>query len=489
MDKITSLQTLIPSLSKAEKRMFMLSTQLTQGQKSYVSLFQIIADNPTASRNNIQTLFIKENGNNSLDSAAQYLYKQILECLRKQEITNNISTRIYQHLSNADILFSRKLTKDAFIQLEQAKNLAEEINDNILLVKILRTEMLFLSELKFENMSEKELVAKQMYINKIWLHTRTTNRHIALYDILCYRINHKGYVRSEKQKDDLNDLVLSELSIVSDINYQGFEVQKLHILFQASYYINVGNYNLAVRFYKELILLFESNQQALSNPPIYYFASIVGVLDSLDIAEAYTEMSFFTEKLQNLSQKDYSQNFLNEVNWQISHYTFIQYFQQGSLKEAKQVLDNTYLTVITPEIQLEIYLYNLVLFMTENDLHEARKILKKVSNEGKLFYTLPNYRVIRLIQLIIHAENKDIDFVESQMKSIKREMKYEKQIYKTEKLIFKFVALYPLPTYVKGKELIFKKIQKDIVEIQKHKYERQILKKFDFVKWICKRLS
>lgn len=64
-----------------------------------------------------------------------------------------------------------------------------------------------------------------MKINEVLKYARTLNQHTQLYDILKHRLINKGYIRSDKQKEDLNDLVLSELHLIANNSYQGFEAQ------------------------------------------------------------------------------------------------------------------------------------------------------------------------------------------------------------------------------------------------------------------------
>ena len=175
---------------------------------------------------------------------------------------------------------------------KKAKKLAVTYENDPLLLLIYRTELKYLSTLGFEGISEKELVSKQMQINDVMKYARNTNLHLQLYDILKYRITYKGYARSNKQKENLNDLVLSELNLIANHSYQGFEAHKLHLLFQATYYLNAGNYKSAIRFYQELIALFEANRHLILNPPIYYLSAIEGVLNSLHVAGLYREMPF-----------------------------------------------------------------------------------------------------------------------------------------------------------------------------------------------------
>ena len=67
----------------------------------------------------------------------------------------------------------------------------------------------------------------------------------SLYENLKHRIGLKGNIRSQKHKDELNDLVYSEISIVASMNLDNFEISKLHQLFQSNYLIyNHYYYNI-----------------------------------------------------------------------------------------------------------------------------------------------------------------------------------------------------------------------------------------------------
>ena len=57
---------------------------------------------------------------------------------------------------------------------------------------------------------------------------------------------------------------------------------------------------------------------------------------------------------------------------------------------------------------------------------------------------------------------------------------YEKQVYITEKLLFRFLMAHPLPIYKKDQEKLWSQYQKDIMRIRQDKYEKQLLKTFEF---------
>lgn len=291
MNNTYILLMLVNTLTKAEKRYFHLCANLQNGDKVYLTLFNLIDANTSPEQ--LYTRFCQIQDGKSFETAVKHLYRVLLECLVRLREKQDVQTRIFNYISKAGVLFEREIFDEAFIELDKAKKLAITYENDSLLLLIRRTELKYLSALDFKTISEKQLVNKQMKINEVLKYARTLNQHTQLYDILKHRLINKGYIRSDKQKEDLNDLVLSELHLIANNSYQGFEAQKLHLLFQATYYLNSGNYKSAIRYYQELINLFNDNQHLILNPPIYYLSAIQGILDSLCIAGLYHETPFF----------------------------------------------------------------------------------------------------------------------------------------------------------------------------------------------------
>ena len=65
-----------------------------------------------------------------------------------------------------------------------------------------------------------------MKINDIMKYSRNINLHLQLYDILKHRIANKRIYTLRETKDNLNDLVLSELNLIANNSYKGFGSQK-----------------------------------------------------------------------------------------------------------------------------------------------------------------------------------------------------------------------------------------------------------------------
>ena len=493
MSSTHTLIILVNSLTKTEKRYFHLYSNLQSGDKVYISLFNLIDSN--TSPEDLYSCFCKIQNGRNFEAAVKHLYRTILDCLVKLREKQDIQARIFNYISKANILFEREMYDEAFIELDKSKKLASMYENDPLLLLIRRIELKYLSALEFETISEKQLINKQMKVNEVIKYAKSLNQHTQLYDILKHRLIHKGYIRSDKQKEDLNDLVLSELYLIANSSYRSFEANKLHLLFQATYYLNVGNYKLAIQYYQELIGLFNENQHLILNPPIYYLSAIQGVLDSLYVAGLYRETSFFLSKLEALTIGEYSTEFILHVKTLVYIYKSNSLLHMGHFEQAKKLKERQEeellkkITSLRLETQLSLYLSSAILCMYTKDYSQTRKYMKKIFSVGKLLHTFPTYKIARLINLLFQAELGNYEFFENEITSIKRNIQFEKHTYITEKLIFKFVRDYPLPSYEKARNKQWQQYQKDIQKIKEDKYERQLLKTFDVLSWIENKIT
>lgn len=486
--KIETIFLLVKSLSKAEKRHFKLYANLQAGDKVYIILFDL-CDKLTSPEEVIAT-FQQKYAKKSLEMAMKYLYSILTDSLVRLKEKHGIQQKIFNHISKASILIEKNLFENAFFELDKAKRLAFLFEFNVLLFHIQQQELIYQGMQNFEGMTERNLINKQMKLSELLKQIRSTHQHHQLYDILKHRILYKDLVRSDNQKKHLNDLVLSEYHLMGNTSYKGFEAIKLHLLFQANYYLHAGNYKSAIRSYQEIITLFEENNHLILNPPIYYLNAIDGILDSLHTIGLYEEMPFFIQKLIDIEKEEYAIEFIMKVKCLIYLYKSFCLQNTGKFEEALKWLEENQtilidkLDLVEPVLQLNVYLQMTTLYLYTEQISQARKSMKKILGFGKAFYMLPSYKTVRLVNLILQTELGNYDFIDTEMQAIKRNMQHEKQAYQTEKLVFKYIQNSQLPIYGNTHQRIWKQLQKYIKAISQSKYERHILRDFNFIAWI-----
>lgn len=184
--KLNQIILLIQSLSKAEKRYIRLCSNLQNGDKNYMILYDLICEG--ISPDQIFEKFCDEVNEKSFEMAAKHLYQVLLDSLVQLREKQDIQTAIFNYITKAGILFERELFDNAFDELDKARKLAVTYENDPLLLLIRRTELKYMSALGFEGISEKELVNKQMQINDVMKYARNTNLHLQLYDILKHPV-------------------------------------------------------------------------------------------------------------------------------------------------------------------------------------------------------------------------------------------------------------------------------------------------------------
>lgn len=491
MNKAISLLVLIHSMTKAEKRYFKLYSNLQEGDKVYSMLFALMEE--CSAVEEVVRRFGLDAGDSNFDIAVKHLYKVVIDCLLHLRSRYDIQARISNRMDEAEILFRCGLLQAAIEELSRAKKLARQYESTALLLLIRQTELRYLSAGDFQEMSEKHLVEKQMKVNETFKYLRSANQHMQLYDILKYRALYRSKARSEQERQSLNDLVLSELHLIANNTYQGFEVDKLHQLFQSAYFLQSGNYKAAIRIYRQLLELFDQNPGRMLNPPQHYLDAVLGVLDSLLSAGLYDEMPFFILKLRQLSDADYPQEFVRKVQAFTYIYDSFRLINCGAFADAQKLYEaNDELMFRKPsqpklDVQLLLQLNLVVLHLVCARNGDARKAMTRIQTTGLVFYNFPAFRIARLVNLLLQVECGRFDFVENEIKSIRRSTSIENS--SVEKLVFRFVRLYPLPESRRERNRLWERMCDAVRSVAADKYERPLLKYFDFTAWIETRLT
>lgn len=491
MNKAISLLVLIHSMTKAEKRYFKLYSNLQEGDKVYLRMFSLMEE--CASVGDVARRFSLDAGESSFDIAVKHLYKVVVDCLLHLRGRYDIQARISGRMAEAEILFRCGLLQAATEELGRAKKLARQYEQSALLMLIRQTELRYLSAGDFQAISEKQLVEKQMKVNETFKYLRSANQHMQLYDILKYRSLYRSKVRSEQERQSLNDLVLSELHLIANNSYKGFEVDKLHQLFQSAYFLQSGNYKAAILIYRQLLELFDQNPGRMLNPPLHYLDAVLGVLDSLLSAGLYDEMPFFIAKLRQLAESDYPQDFVRKVQAFIYIYDSFRLINSGAFAGA-QGLYGEYEEVLFRklsqqklDVQLTLQLNQAVLHLACGRNAEARRVMSRIQAAGLVFYNFPAFRIARLVNLLLQVECGRFDLVENEIKSIRRTTSLENS--SVEKMVFRFVRLYPLPDSRRERTLLWERLCGTVRAVAADKFERPLLKYFDFTAWVETRLT
>jgi len=441
MSKFTSLISLINSLSKSEKKKFSSEFTKTENEADYLFLYKLIEKNLLVSQEDMKGLFLKARPNAAFNTAASYLFDNLLYILTDLRTNQDSFFTLSNSLMKAKVLYEKSIYNECFLLLIKVQSEAIRFENFSVLLIAQKLELDYLLSLDFPDTTEQELLSKQFKINDTLKKIRKINELASLYELLKHQILHKGMARSSKQKQEFNDLVVSEMSIVSNSNFENFEIQKTHKLFQCNNLINVGDYKSALNSFYELNSTFEQNKHLLSNPPIYYLMTIEGVLESLRTIRNYEGMTYFITQLNNI--ETVSGHFRMQMQCVVFLYTLFPLMDTGRFEEAKvlieknkeNIYDKANLLISARNAQLS--LYTSLVYLGTKDFRKARNAINQILLGEKNIFELPLYRTIRLVNLMILYELKEFDYIEFEVRSVKREIQNKEKMYQIELLMLK----------------------------------------------------
>lgn len=488
MSKLSSLVILINSLTKPERKKISCLLNLDKNNSDYAVLYKLIDKEPANNATIIKEAFIKKAPKATFNTAVNYLFDTLLTILSSLRTGQDSYFLLFNLLMNAKVLYEKSIYHECFQLLTKIQNEAIKLENFPILLIAQKMELDYLLSLDFPDTTEQELLNKQFKINDSLKKIRKINEHASLYELLKHRILHKGPVRSNKQKQEMNDLVVSEMSIVSSSGFENFEIQKNHKLFQSNYLINVGDYKSALNSFYELNNIFEQNKHLLSNPPIYYLSTIEGVLDSLRNIGDYEGMSYFLSQLSNLTTN--SAHFKVQIDCVVFLYTLLPLIDTGNFIEAKALINNhkdkiyDKVNLLITDRQIQLLLYTAIVYLGTKELSKARKIITQILQSERKIFSLPMFRTIRLINLMILYEQKEYDYIDFETRSVKREIQNNEKTYQLELLMLRFIKKSTDELSLKERNSLWTKLTPELEKIQNNKFEMQLLRIFNFTAWI-----
>lgn len=486
MAQIQSLVLLVNSMTLSEKRTFRVHSCQNTNKPNYLVLYEIIEKNGTLPVAGLREKFLTELPGASFETAVKYLFGLILETMLQLRQEQDSFYDLFNKILKARVLYEKSLFDECFELLDEVMLRAEKYENYYALLFASRLELEYLLALGFPHLTEKDLLQKQFKINESLKYIRKINEQSSLFEILKHRIIYKGYPRSQQQKNELNDLVFSELSMIASQNLENFEIRKLHQLFQSNYLISVGDYNSALRSYYELNTLFEANKHLWSNPPVYYLNVLEGVLESLRSIRNYDEMTHFIEQLKKLESA--SADFRLNLTCLTFQYELFPHLDRGDFNACLGLM-NQYKSSLYDKLsnldrvrQTELCLYTSLVYLGISEFHKARKFLNQIFMGVKNFSFLPLYRTIRLVNLIILYKLGDFDVITYEIRSMKRDLSGTIKGYKIERYLFRFL-IQPPQTNI-NRNIQLEKAKTVFDEIRPDIFEQQILRIFDFTAWV-----
>lgn len=485
---------LIKSLTKAEKRSFKLYAYRSgnRNESKFIQLFDAL-DGMTDYMEEVLLKKVPGIKKSQLSNIKAHLYKQILTSLRLTQ-SNKAELQIQEHIEYAHILYDKGLYKHSLQMLEKARNLAMEMESNILILEILDFEKLIESQYitRSINSRAEQLTRQTEYYYGVSNNTNDlSNLALRLYGLYI----NLGHVRNRKDLLIVRRFMRAHKPEVQLENLSFFE--KLYF-FQAQvwYYYIVQDFLMCYRYAQKWIDLFLERPNMIRKYPPLYIKGLHNLLAALFNLQHYRKFVEVLELLEEFEKKESSVNFNTEILTFLYIYTnrINKYYMEGRFSDGLKLI---------PEVEEKIRMYNTHLdqhrvlvfyykiaclyFGSGNNL-KAIEYLEKVIQFRDVSLRTDIQCFARILNLIAHYEEGLDEKLEYQVKSVYHFLGKMEDLQLIQKEIFIFLRkLGKITPFNLKRE--FSELRKKIYRLSHNKYERRPLLYLDILSWLDSKIE
>ena len=202
-------------------------------------------------------------------------------------------------------------------------------------------------------------------------------------------------------------------------------------------------------------------------------------------------MPYFLDKLEKIIQESSALEFKINATCLLFQYKLFPYLDKGNFVECNRIMEDYQSSLfekmvwLTPIRKSELLLYSTLVHIGNQEYKLAKKIIGNSVVDHNIKY-LPLMRTIRLVRLIAYYELEEFELIQYEVNSILRGLISSRsvQAFKTERVILRFLNKRNLPILRRDREKFWDKLRIEVYELYNDKYERQLLRLFDFVAWI-----
>lgn len=483
MPALKTLVQLIHSLSKTERRNFSLFVGTDDNKKAYLKLYNLI----TKSKGDTERQCRKEFPGQDLNATVNYLYTVLMKSLIVLNQQAGIEEELTTGIQELKLLFRKGLIDEGFEKLDRLMKIASDFERFEYCIILGKMKLHYLNRYHFGDITEDDLLKQQSHLKKYIQFELNLADHASLYELLNYRFVMHGMARSAKDKEKLNDLVFAEMNLAGNPKYQSFNLKKNHLLFQSVYFMMTGDYKSSMSTFLELNNLFEANRHLWLDSPIYYIQHIKGILNNLHITGQYEYMQFFIAKLEEL-QKTAALSTLQQIVYIAKIQMLLGLKEYAAsltvMKSGFEIVSR--IQNIRSGDKAEVYLYTALVNFYDRNFKEAARLLRQIIHLENLSNKQTS-RTLKLINLIVHFELNDFNYLASGIRSLERELRQGKRNFYTEKVLLKLMKLYPSALSRTSRKKLFEKAREELTVLKADAYERQLFYVFDFEEWVLRR--
>lgn len=487
---------LIKSLSKSEKRFFKLSSTIQAGDKNYLRIFDFIEKQSEYDEEELKNTFKEETFIKHLPSEKNHLYKLILKSLRSYYGEQTISSILKQEIKNIELLYAKALYKECGKFLVRAKKLAKEYEKFYYLFELIEWEKKLIEEsYEFGNFDANlnELIIEETQVIE-------QLRNLAEYQILYSRINYifrSGVFTKNSEERAIVDAIADNHLIKGKNTALSTRAASI------CYYIK-GLCAATNRNYQDSYIFFNRTREILDKHPKLkldlgkrYLLTLFHLVKCYIDDRNYELAQKTIDEIKSLSgQKGFDST---DLKVKITTIHFNEQLNllnmKGDFEIAVDFIDNKQEEIlklgdkISKEQDLKILFNSAYSYFGNKEYKKCLQLINDILNNNESTLRQDIFGFSRLLNLLVHLELENYDFLEYEVKSTSRFFNKTERDNKIEGFLIKNVRKLTKAQSEVSKTEIYEAMYSELKKLLEDHNERVILEYFDILAWVNSKLN
>jgi len=487
---------LVKSMSKSEKRFFKMFSAIQSGEKNYLKVFDFIEKQTEYDEEELKDHFADETFIKHLPSEKNHLYKTILKSLRSYFAEQSVASILKQEIRNIEILYNKALYKECRKFLKRAKRIAADYEKFYYWYELIAWERKLIEEAYEFGDFDADL--NQLIEEEIEVIAKL--RNLAEYQVLYSKINY--IFRSgvfTKNSDE-------RAAVDAIANNHLIKGKNTAISTRASsicYYIK-GLCAATNRDYQDSYVFFNRTKEILDkNPKIKSDTGKRYLLTLFHLVKCYIDdrnfemVQHILDEIQQLpSEKGFDSTDMRlrifgiHMNEQLNLFNMT-----GDFTKAKLFIDSSaeegslYMDKISKEQELKLWFNSAYAFFGFGDYKQALRKINDILNDKETQLRQDLFGFARLLNLLIHFELENYEFLEYEVKSTKRFFAKIKRDYKIESFIVSYILKLAKCPHETDRAEVYQLMKSDLKELLTDNSERVVLEYFDLPAWVESKIN
>lgn len=488
--KIKDLYQLIQAMGPSERRYFQLNagTYSKQRGSQVFRLYQLMSGSVEMEEKVLEKKLLGEKSNGQFHVLKNQLYHQVLEILIRFRGASNVVDRIDILLEKSRILQEKKLYREANRFLKRAAKLAaqhDQFEKLLLIYKDWKRLYAWILEVdkRADHIArfwekEKEALEKLHNLRTLeWLSMR-------VFD-LYYRIH---YAKNEAEKQQYESLMQHPL-LEREEAALSFSAKVIYLNTKGLYQDAVGQKAECIESRRRLIALYEAHPERLRQHFSQYLAAFNNYLLAILYEGQYETVSLALDGLQEMPARyKVKMETAEKVMWFRAYFSLRLEVQirRGNFSAALALVplvQEQYTKLdkdLNPAFRFPFHYFFAYTNFALGRYEEALEQLEPLIYQVELQFKQELFRFARLLQMFIHLEMGNFDYLASLIRSTRRYLNRLGGTYPLEELMLRFLAKAP---YADPKDA-FLRLNDELLDEKKALLSPHIIHHFDFRAWI-----